>query len=269
MDKIFDKNNLKNEYLEELIEEFWFAPCDAYLRAPEVAIWKSIRPKRPVLNIGCAEGKFDAFLFNNIDIEVAIDNDKKAIKGAKKSGLYKKAILASADKMPFKSNTFSSVIANSTFEHIRNDKKAVKEASRVLITNGDLILTVPTDRFVKFMKSNGVVGKRFRKYNKRVSHLHYRSLKEWKEIFNKNDLKLKYHRYYFPPAMMKTRWVLFRLTTIKLYKRELWSYLKDFPYGKLFLPKLMSKIEMKVLKYSYKKAFDSGGCWVFLWAVKK
>jgi len=268
MDNIFKKENLKEEYLKELLDVFWFAPCDAYLRAPEVAIWKSIRPKRPVLNVGCADGRMDAFLYNHIDMDVAIDSDKKVIEGAQKSGLYKKAILASADKMPFKSNTFSSVIANSTFEHIKNDKKAIKEASRVLKTNGDLILTVPTDRFVKFMKSNGVVGKRFRKYNKRVAHLHYRSLKEWKEIFDENGLKLKYHRYYFPPLMMKTRWFLFRITTVKIYRRELWSYLKDSPYGKLFPSKLISKIEMILLKYSYKKAFDSRGCCMFLWAVK-
>lgn len=269
MRDIFNKDKLDDKYLKQLLEEFWFAPCDAYLRAPEVAIWKSIKPKRPVLSIGCADGKMDAFLYNHIVTDVAIDNNKDVISEAKKSGLYKKVILASADKLPFKKNSFSSVISNSTFEHIKNDKKAVKEASRVLKTNGDLILTVPTNRFVKFMKSNGVVGEKFKKYNKRVSHLHYRSLEEWKEMFDESGLDLKYYRYYFPPIMMKIRWILFRVTTIKLYKRELWSYLKDSPYGKLFPANLINRVEMGLLRNSYKKAFDVNGCWIFLWASKK
>jgi len=77
--KIFNKKNLLDDYLKELFLNFWFAPCDAFLRAPDVAIWKNIIFKSPTLNIGCGDGRIDKYLFKRKVIDYAIDNDRKLV----------------------------------------------------------------------------------------------------------------------------------------------------------------------------------------------
>jgi len=81
-------------------------------------------------------------------------------------------------------------------------------------------------------------------------------------------LELMFYKYYFPPKVMKMWWMMFKFTTWKVYKRELWSYLKDSPYGKVFPSKLISKLEYMLLRRSYNNAFNSKGAWLFIWAKK-
>lgn len=266
--KIFYENKLKRRHFRNLLNKFWHAPCDALLRAPEVAIWSSIKPKHPILDIGCADGRMDDLLFKNMGIDVGLDSNEKFIPEARESGLYKKVVLSGAEEMPFKSNSFNSAISNSTFEHIEKDLESVKEVSRVLKKNGDFIFTTTTDKFLNTIKEIGVKGDRLKRYNKRVEHFHYRSVNEWKKILNENGFKDVWCRYYFPPRLVKTWWLLFQITTFKVYRRELWSYLQDSPYGKIFPAGLISKILYLLLRNQYKQAFDKNGCWVFIWAKK-
>jgi len=46
------KIKLNKHDLYRLIENFWFAPNDALLRSVEVSIWKNIKFKKPVMEIG-------------------------------------------------------------------------------------------------------------------------------------------------------------------------------------------------------------------------
>src|SRR4030043_1963442 len=139
--KIFNKRKLKDDYLKELFDVFWVAPCDAFLRSPEIAIWKEINFISPTLNIGCRDGRMDKYLFNGKRIDIAIDNDRKTIGLAKQSGLYKNTVFKSASKMPFKDNSISTVISNSTFEHIKYDLESIREVFRVLKKGGRFIFT--------------------------------------------------------------------------------------------------------------------------------
>lgn len=54
-------------------------------------------------------------------------------------GIYKKIVAGNATDLPFKDQTFKTVISNSTFEHISADKKAVSEVGRVLKKVADFI----------------------------------------------------------------------------------------------------------------------------------
>ena len=269
MNSIFYKNKLKNKYFEQLVNEFWYAPCDSFLRAPEIAIWRSIQPKHPILDVGCGDGRMDKYLFPHIDIDVGIDSDKKAVGVARKSGLYDKVVHSKASKIPFENDYFSSVISNSTFEHIKDDLFTLREISRILKIKGDFIFTTTTDNFLKTMVLLGLKGQPLKTYNERVGHYHYRSVNAWKSILKNAGFEPIIVQRYFPISSMKIWWNLFRLTTLKVYKRELWSYLKDSPYGRLFPSKLISKMTYLLLVKSYKKAFDKSGNWVFVWAKKK
>lgn len=267
--KRFRKELLNDKYLHDLLKEFWFSPCDAFLRAPEVTIWKNIKFKSPTLNIGCGDGRNDKYLFEGKTIDVAIDYDKEAIESAKTSGLYKKTILASASNMPFKNRSFNTVISNSTFEHIKNDIKAISEVSRVLKRKGRFIFTTTTDILENELKEIGVKEDKLKTYNKRVDHFHYRSVGWWVNLLNKNNLKVKNKFLYFPKENVRMWWYLYKLTVFKPYKRELWSYLKDSPYGKLVPGSIFANFYYYLLKSRYKKSFSDDGVWMYIEAVKK
>ena len=265
---IFKKKQLINNYLKDLLNEFWFVPCDALLRAPELAIWQNIELKGPTLNIGCGDGRIDKFLFKGKKINVSIDYDKKAIEIAKTSGLYGKTICASASNMPFDNNSFNTIISNSTFEHIKRDLSAVNEVYRVLKKGGSFLFTTTNDRFPNTMRIIGLSRQRFKIYNQRVNHFHYRSETDWKDILTRTGFSFFYIRSYLPDKWMSVWWILFKLSTWKIYRRELWSYLKDSPYGKIFPKKVISKILYFTLLDNYKKSFQQPGNWLFIYAIK-
>lgn len=257
--------------LNKFIEKFWFAPNDALLRAIETPIWNSYSFKEgKSLTIGIGDGRYDLLLFNKYKkIDVGIDIDKRLTKIAKKLSLYKKVYCESAEKMHFSNNSFDLVLSNSTIEHINNDLNTISEISRVLKKGGTLLFSVPVRRFPKYLEDLGVTTEQIKKLNRRVGHKHYRTVGEWKKILNKNKLCLVNSYYYMDKKLLKVWWTLFKISTFKPYHRELWSYLKDSPYGKFAPKKIIIFILNKYLNEKYKKSFTDKGVWVFMEAVKQ
>ena len=262
------KIKLNKHDLYRLIENFWFAPNDALLRSVEVSIWKNIKFKKPVMEIGVGDGIMDKFLFKNKIIDVGIDIDAKGIINAKNNSLYKKVVFMSAANMNIHNSTFNTIIANSTFEHIKYDLKAISEVSRVLKKNGKFIFCVPTDRFAGLLSQNSKDESEILSYNKRVSQFHYRSLKEWTKILKTNGLKIVDYKYYFPENVFKMWYKLHKLVVLKPYKRELWSYLKDSPLRK-FIPEtvVIKLLKILLLPYYYSIVSDDG-VWIFIISQK-
>ena len=265
--------NIKTEskILFKFIEEFWFAPNDALLRAIETPIWNkySFKNKRS-LTIGIGDGRYDLLIFNkHKKIDVGIDVDERLVNISKKLPLYKKVYCESAEKMHFKNSSFDLVLSNSTIEHINDDLKTISEISRVLKKSGTLLFSVPVKRFPKYLKDLGVSTENIRNLNKRVGHKHYRTIEEWEKILKMNKLVILNNYCYMDKKLLKVWWRLFRISTFKPYHRELWSYLKDSPYGK-FAPKRLIIYFLKMyLKEKYKNSFTDKGAWVFIEAVKK
>ena len=75
--------------------------------------------------------------------------------------------------------------------------------------------------------------------------------------------------YYFPPESVLIWIKLFKLATAKVYHRELWSYLKDSPYGKLFPVSFISQVLKIYLSRYIATGFSEDGTWQFIIAVKK
>lgn len=263
------KPKLKKKYLYDFIDNLWFAPSDNLIRSVETAILASQKVEKPSLDIGTGDGKNSKYmLYMHKPIDVGIDMEESVIKEAKKSGIYKEVYTMDATNMSFKSNSFNTVICNSTLEHAPDDKGAIKEISRILRKDGQLFLTVPTVRFEDMLKSIGVKEKDLKTYNNRVAHFRYRTLDDWTKILQKNGLKVEYHLYYFPPNTVKFWYILYKIVIFKPYKRELWSYLKDSPYGKL-VPKSVLIPLMKIFLFPYyKRSIDPEGGWVFIKASK-
>ena len=267
---LVNSQNIVNKLVADFVDEFWFAPNDALLRCTEALIFAKRYFEPPVLDIGIGDARVSKHLFSmNQLIDMGIDVNPKGLKLASKSNIYKKVEVEDATNMTFKAGSFSTVISNSTFEHIENDIKAVKEVARILKNGGRFYLTVPLPNHEKFLQSFGMSKIDLEKYNKRVDHFHYRSLSQWKEILRRNKLKVINHKSYFPKSVDRTWLYLHKITTFRPYKRELWSYLKDSPYGKLFPSFIVKPILREILRKNIKNAFRGKGAWIFIVSEKE
>lgn len=263
-------NKTDKKVLKKFCKDFWFAPCDIILRATEERIFRNLDFQRPILDIGTGDGRNTKALFwNRIKLEMGLDPNEKAVKNARKIGIYKKVTIGDAAKMPFKARSFATVVSNSTFEHITDDETSIKEVARVLKKGGKFYLTTTSDRLARTVKKLYGNKKEFEKYNDRVDHLHYRSLSDWEKIFKKNKLKIVEKKYYLSNKQIKIWYWFHRLVTFKPYKRELWSYLKDSPYGKLFPSGLISKLLFLFFSYTREDLFQKKGNWVYIVAEKQ
>ncbi len=107
-----------------------------------------------ILDIGCGTGRHmgGAISFGNIFV-IGADTDKDDIKKAKERMLFLEKTgqvtgrwaltLADIRYLPFDDNIFNLVICSEVLEHIKDDKKAISEALRVLKPGGNLVISVP------------------------------------------------------------------------------------------------------------------------------
>lgn len=251
--------------VEAFVGEFWFAPQDVLLRSVETIIWAKRYFEPPVLDIGIGNGGDSKYLFSmNQIIDMGIDKDPRGVNLAKSCGIYRNVAVVDATRMIFKSSSFNTIVSNSTFEHIKNDRDAIGQVSRVLKKGGLFYLTVPTPDLMKFLKELGIAKREIKRYNKRVDHFHFRSINEWEKILRNNGLSLIFHKTYFPKTVVKTWYKFYKIATFRPYKRELWSYLKDSPYGKLFPSFLVKPLLSQIIFKKVKKSFQDKGAMHFL-----
>lgn len=189
-------------------------------RAPiALALWRSIEAKYvatapltpPVLDIGCGFGEFAEVFFEE-PIDVGLDIDYREITHAMKTGKYISYTLADARKMPYKDNSFETVLSISTFEHIKNPEKVVKEAYRVLRPGGTMIATIVIDRLSDYifygplLKKVGM--KKFGKmytdsYHKVFKHVTLRSRDRWEKDIKQTGFKIEFSQEIISPKVTK------------------------------------------------------------------
>src|SRR3989344_2673048 len=272
----FKKENIYKTspfYLQFFLKKFWFSPSDVLQRSLEANIWNKCYFKNPILEIGIGNGKLTNFLFkDNVQIDIGVDIDKRGLASASKLEMsngknrYRKVTYANAEEMPFVNGFFATVISNSTFEHIKNDLKAISEVSRVLKKRGLFFVTVPSLNLKKWIlkherkKNWNTAGQKLDKFNEKEQHFHYHSFPEWKEIFKKNNLELIFYKFYFKKEVALHWYSLFSFFTLKLWKREVWSWLGDSKLTS-FIPKkpIINLLESYVLKDAYKNGFFTNG----------
>lgn len=255
-----EKFKVQKKCLDFFLKEYWFAPQDVLLRSIEANIIRTCKFKHPILDIGIGDGGISRFLFpENLKLDMGIDIENSGLKKALETGRYKKVLSADAQKMPFKRLSFKTVVSNSTFEHITNDIKAVSEVSRVLKKNGYFFLTVPSEFLPKVIleiegsKTNLKAENALMQFNKRVNHLHYRSLSEWELILKKNDLKLVYYRFYFLKQTTYLWYKLFKISVSKFRGKEFWSYLAHSRWRRFIPQKLVIYF---LAEHMLKKAYN-------------
>lgn len=131
---------------------------------------------------------------------MSIDNSNLDLAKAGNIGKYKKLILADARNMPFKNNSFQTVISISVIEHIPKTDQVLKEVNRVLIKQGMFIFTTPRKDFTKLLffprllrilHLNLLARYYENAINKIFKHFSLYSESEWKKLLTKNRFRVE------------------------------------------------------------------------------
>jgi SAM-dependent methyltransferase len=167
----------------DLVSAFFarFPVCHALPRANEALAIRETELKQPILDLGCGDGLFADFTFGRGIIEVGLDPNPQEAKKAKNIGVYKKVVVANGAQMPFKDDTFGTVISNSVLEHVGDLNEVLAEVYRVLKKNGLFIFTVPTPLVSDYQYwSKFVPG--YAEFKRRLwQHINYFDEAEWRK----------------------------------------------------------------------------------------
>lgn len=243
--------------MKSTVEEYFrrylrIAPlCVAIWRSVEAKHLSTVKLKRPILDIGCGWGEFaEAFGMN---IDMGIDIAPRDLYVAAKGNMYKNLTLADARDLPFADNSYSSIISISTFEHITNSNKLLKEMHRVLKPNGILAITMETEEVDKntfYRPLLKTIGLSFLSdwmtwaYNTKF-HRHYLPSKEtWIKDIKKSGFEIVTTKNIISPVITK----LYDFFIISSWPAQLFR-----PFigrRKVFRPKFIEDLLVKIfLKY--------------------
>ncbi|MFH1073025.1 MAG: class I SAM-dependent methyltransferase [Nanoarchaeota archaeon] len=119
---------------------FWFKAKNDLI---QILMKKACKNKKGlrILNIGVGTGD-DLKILHDYGNNYVIDINKKALSVVNDRWCVEKKH-ADACTVPYPDNFFDVVVSFDVFEHIKNDRKAVREVRRVLKKNGFLIFSVP------------------------------------------------------------------------------------------------------------------------------
>lgn len=176
----------------QLIEAFFdeFSPVHALVRANEAMFLKRVKMRKPILDLGCGDGRFALLTYGEKYIDVGLDADPKEVRKAIKSKAYKSVVVARGAKMPFVKETFKTIISNSVLEHVDELDKVLKETVRILDKKGFFFITVPTPLISKyFFWSKFIPGWAGFK-NKVWKHINFFGEEIWRSKLEKAGFRL-------------------------------------------------------------------------------
>jgi demethylmenaquinone methyltransferase/2-methoxy-6-polyprenyl-1,4-benzoquinol methylase len=134
----------------------WEEACIETRRNPEerkrrLYIFK-IKRNEKVLDLGCGDGLNVNLLYKSgIKKIVGVDIAPELIKNAKKLTPKAKFYISSAEKLPFKNESFNVVLVDSVFHHLMKYEKALSEIKRVLKRNGRLCFIEPHKSIIRYI----------------------------------------------------------------------------------------------------------------------
>lgn len=167
-------------------------------RSHEIQAYSGLLLKRPVLDLGCGDGRFTKLLFKQ-PLEIGLDISKDAIEQCKKKKWHNKYIIAPGNKTTLSANSVNSIFSNSVFEHINNLDTVLKEAYRILKPGGQFVFTThapDSKKFVvsSFLKALGLVNfaLSYEQFFTRMLQLNTLwNRKQWKSKLAENGFQVK------------------------------------------------------------------------------
>ena len=145
---------------------------------------------RVALDLGCGVGEFSEILRNKNYKVFCVDGIKEFIERIKKRGFTMYLIDLERERLPFKDNTFDLIVSLEVIEHIWNTDHFLNEISRVLKTEGYLIISTPNYNYYKFRMTH-LCG-RFNLFTYKSRHKRFYDIKSFKKII-KNKFEIVDH----------------------------------------------------------------------------
>jgi len=201
----------------------WIPVC----KSIEAGVIKSLKLTPPVLDIGCGNGLFAKFSFNQ-KIDVGLDYDKNAVEEAEKSGVYNDVRLGDAQSIPLTKDTFNTVVSVCALEHIPGLNEVLSSVYKVLKRGGRFIFTVPSEEFGTFLfgarlyrllGARGLAERCAEVKNRKSGHIHIYSPEKWKEILRGQSFEAESIDHIFPKEAV-----------------FLWSFFHSIFFRTAFLP---------------------------------
>lgn len=117
----------------------WQSPFRQFLSQKILATYHLSRKEKTILEIGCGTGLFTTYLSQKRKKVTGVDFSPKMLKVAKEKNPKTTFVLTSAEKLPFKKNSFDVVVANMTLHHLKAQgllTASLKQIHRVLKLKG-------------------------------------------------------------------------------------------------------------------------------------
>jgi len=137
---------LKNNFISRLAFKVLGLPhMGLRLRARKIT--KNFINCQRMLDAGCGTGIYSFSFAKRVREINAVDISQEKINHANQISIFSNIKFNRGDitKLSFPNNHFDTIICSDVIEHIKEDKKAFSELSRVLKPKGRLLLTIPSN----------------------------------------------------------------------------------------------------------------------------
>ncbi len=169
------------------------------IRACEAELFSKLpKFKKPVLDLGCGDGFFAKTAFGKLDVGVDVQESRM---GEVEEGVYGKLVTYDGKKLPFKKESFGTVVSNCVLEHIPNIDQVLNETCRVLRPSGEFVTTVMAAPWEKNLFGSLLFGNSYRAWMKKKQvHFNLLTSDEWENKFKKAGFEVKQKIGYMSPA---------------------------------------------------------------------
>ena len=198
------------------------------------ALWRSVEAlsfgqvdyKSPVLDLGCGFGEFAGVVFGRI--EMGIDINRKELTQALRGKKYKTTRWADARALPFKNNSYSTVVSVSALEHIEEAEKVTFEASRVLKKGGIFAFSVVTTKLYdnllipkicNFLGLRRLGDKYFKLHDLAFRHVNLRPVEWWIKQLKKANFEIIRQEGTISPTLLR----LHEIFLISAFPSQFWK----------------------------------------------
>ena len=111
-------------------------------------VQRFVQPEDFLLDIGALDAPYTRYLHNRTIVMDVVETGRfgfspEMLRAIKSSQRNLVPIIATAEALPFTSDTFDKIICTEVMEHIVNDKNAISEMARVLKPDGQVFVTTP------------------------------------------------------------------------------------------------------------------------------
>jgi len=168
---------------------------------PIALAWLEPKGGEKICDVACGDGELSFKIARKGCTVYGIDLSQEAIKRARTlSSDNIEFIVGNALYLPYHSAVFDKVVCNSSLEHFQDDISALMEVSRVLKTNGVLVLTVDTCSYPN-MESEIIEAHR------KVSFvINYYTCESLKEKLEKTGFRLVCSKHYLNSPISFSLW---------------------------------------------------------------